>query len=220
MPISVLLHTADAVLGRGVSDLLCATAGFRYLGTIDNVLQLGRLNLSDPPDVLMVEWEDGDDSGTIACAHELMPQAKIVLLARSVALETAQEILQLGVRGILRRRIPEEMFLKCLEAVFAGELWLEGAMVNSLLSTPRIQLSPREKQLLRLVSKGWSNKQMAYELAIAEGTVKIYLSKLFRKVGVSDRFGLALYGLRSARDIGEYAPAGHREAARRASAGR
>ena len=58
-------------------------------------------------------------------------------------------------------------------------------------------LSPRERQLLRLISQGLSNKQIAGTLMITEGTVKVYLSRLFKKVGVLDRFELALYGLKN-----------------------
>lgn len=194
--INILFHTTDAVLGKGVSEVLRTASGLRFLGVIENVFELSKLNLPEKPDVLLVDWEDGDNVASVAYAHELLPQAKIVLLARSVGLDTGQELLQMGVRGILQRRASIDLFIKCLVTVAAGEMWLEASMVDSLLSARRVRLSPRERQLLQLVSRGWSNKQMAYQLEISEGTVKIYLSKLFRKVGVADRFELALYGLR------------------------
>ena len=60
-----------------------------------------------------------------------------------------------------------------------------------------MRLSPREQQLMRLVAQGLSNKQLAAELMISEGTIKVYLAKLFRKLGVHDRYELAIQGLRS-----------------------
>jgi len=84
-----------------------------------------------------------------------------------------------------------------LRKVSEGEMWFERTLLSSLLQVKEVGLSPRERQLLRLVSQGLSNKQVAATLSIAEGTVKVYFSKLFRKVGVNDRFELALYGLRN-----------------------
>ena len=56
-------------------------------------------------------------------------------------------------------------------------------------------LSRREGQLITLLSQGLKNKEIAFTLKITEGTVKVYLSHLFQKVGVKDRFELAVFGL-------------------------
>jgi DNA-binding CsgD family transcriptional regulator len=58
-------------------------------------------------------------------------------------------------------------------------------------------LTRREGQLVTLLPQGLKNKELAYALGITEGTVKVYLSKLFKKLGVNDRFELALYALKN-----------------------
>jgi DNA-binding CsgD family transcriptional regulator len=58
-------------------------------------------------------------------------------------------------------------------------------------------LTPREGQLVSLVADGLKNKEIAEELCISEGTVRVYMSTLFRKLGVKDRYELALYGLKN-----------------------
>jgi DNA-binding CsgD family transcriptional regulator len=68
---------------------------------------------------------------------------------------------------------------------------------DKLLVTRRVALSPRERQLLGLLPQGLKNKEIAYKLGIAEGAVKVYLTRLFRKVGVNDRFELALFTLKN-----------------------
>jgi DNA-binding CsgD family transcriptional regulator len=60
-----------------------------------------------------------------------------------------------------------------------------------------VALSRREGELVSLLSQGLKNKEIASQLSIGEGTVKVYLSELFEKVGVKDRFELALYGLKN-----------------------
>ena len=79
----------------------------------------------------------------------------------------------------------------------AGELWFEKALTDSFLCARRVALTQREGQLVSLLSQGLKNKEIATTLMISEGTVKVYLSRLFQKVGVKDRFELALFGLKN-----------------------
>ena len=65
------------------------------------------------------------------------------------------------------------------------------------MSARRYSLTRREGQLVSLLSQGLKNKEIATALTISEGTVKVYLSRLFQKLGVKDRFELALYGLKN-----------------------
>ena len=103
----------------------------------------------------------------------------------------------LGVRGILRKTLPTDLQVKCLQKVQAGELWFEKALTDSFLCARRVALTQREGQLVSLLSQGLKNKEIATTLMISEGTVKVYLSRLFQKVGVKDRFELALFGLKN-----------------------
>jgi DNA-binding CsgD family transcriptional regulator len=103
----------------------------------------------------------------------------------------------LGVRGILRKTLPTDLQMKCLQRVQSGELWFEKALTDSFLSAKRVALTQREGQLVSLLSQGMKNKEIASTLQISEGTVKVYLSRLFQKVGVKDRFELALFGLKN-----------------------
>src|SRR5450759_2395324 len=74
---------------------------------------------------------------------------------------------------------------------------VEKALTDSFLCARRVALTQREGQLVSLLSQGLKNKEIATTLMISEGTVKVYLSRLFQKVGVKDRFELALFGLKN-----------------------
>ena len=78
-----------------------------------------------------------------------------------------------------------------------GELWFEKALTDSIMTAHSYSLTRREGQLVALLSQGLKNKEIAYQLSISEGTVKVYMSRLFQKLGVKDRFELALYGLKN-----------------------
>jgi DNA-binding NarL/FixJ family response regulator len=149
------------------------------------------------PDVVLIETTPDFDWLTLCELKRMCPDTKVVLWVQSISVELAHSTKALGVRGILRKDSPTELLVRCLRNVSEGEVWFEKALLDSLLWGKTVRLSPREGQLLRLVSQGLSNKEVAFRLGIAEGTVKVYFSKLFRKVGVSDRYELALYGLRN-----------------------
>ena len=102
-----------------------------------------------------------------------------------------------GIHGILKKTVSEQMFLKCLQTVSNGEVWLDRSLTMTLLTTRPIKLAKREGQLIALLAQGLKNKEIATALGVSEGTVKVYLSRLFEKVGAKDRFELALYGLKN-----------------------
>ena len=102
-----------------------------------------------------------------------------------------------GVTAVLSRRASVASHRECLAAVARGENWIDQSVLSSLLSGKSVKLTPRERQLMALVAQGLSNKEVAWRLEITEGTVKVYLSRLFSKAGVQNRFELALLALRN-----------------------
>jgi len=120
-----------------------------------------------------------------------------VLWAREISTEWAFQVIELGVRGILAKTLPSDLQIKCLHKVYEGELWLAKSLTENLLAGKSISLTRREGQLVGALAQGLKNKEIAELLGITEGTVKVYLSRLFHKVGVKDRFELALYGLKN-----------------------
>jgi len=121
----------------------------------------------------------------------------VVLWVGDIVPELAHRVMELGVRGILRRTLAPEMIVKCIRKVQQGEMWFEKALANTFLSGRLVRLSHRESQMIALLAEGQKNKEIAATLSISEGTVKVYLSRLFAKVGAKDRYELALFGLRS-----------------------
>ena len=104
--------------------------------------------------------------------------------------------LQTGARGILKKTLPVPSLLDCLRAVGQGNVWIENSISNQVVgflnrrNLPR--LTPREQEIVALISRGLRNKQIADALAITTGTVKVHLMHIFEKTGVKDRFELAM----------------------------
>lgn len=149
------------------------------------------------PDVLLVEITPEIGLDVLHLVQRSMAGVPVVLWVDAVSVEFVSQAIAIGVRGILRKGMPIDRLVDCLRQVAAGELWIEKALCDRLLSTRRVALTPRERQLMTLLAQGLKNKEIAYTLEITEGTVKVYLSRLFHKVGANDRFELALFALKN-----------------------
>jgi DNA-binding NarL/FixJ family response regulator len=134
-------------------------------------------------DVLLMDLTSDVTLAVLSELQQSAPGCKIVLWANTVSTELAFQVMGLGVRGVLRRTLGPDLIVKCLQRVYQGELWFEKALTDRFLSSTRIPLTNREGQLVALLSQGMKNKEIAAQLMITEGTVKVYLSKLFHKVG-------------------------------------
>jgi len=194
---SVLLCSDEPILAEGLARILASADALNLVSFCPRIEDLRSEMESHQPDLLLVDLSAGITFGVLSGLHEVAAQAKIILWVHSISTELALQAMSLGVRGILRKTLPTETLLRCLTRVNEGELWFEKALTDSIMSARRYSLTRREGQLVSLLSQGLKNKEIATALNISEGTVKVYLSRLFQKLGVKDRFELALYGLKN-----------------------
>jgi DNA-binding NarL/FixJ family response regulator len=119
-----------------------------------------------------------------------------VLWANELSEADALRALQLGIRGILKKTAPPQVLIECMREVAAGKIWMEDSsqIVGFLQRRQTSRLTPREREVVRLVCQGLKNKQIAANLGITPGTVKVHLMHIFEKTGLKDRFALAVHG--------------------------
>jgi two-component system, NarL family, nitrate/nitrite response regulator NarL len=123
----------------------------------------------------------------------------VVVWSRLITEPEALRFLQSGASGVIRKTASLETLLSCLDTVVSGATWTE----ERLFSEPdpgfrpaRSPLTARELQVIELVERGMKNKDIAAELGIRTGTVKIHLKHIFEKTGIRGRYGLALSGMK------------------------
>ena len=123
----------------------------------------------------------------------------VVVWGMSITEAEALKFLQAGAKGIVRKSADTNTVLACLRAVAQGRSWMQDSVFREAASVEtqiRTDLTPREHQVMELVEQGFKNREIAQELGIRPGTVKIHLKHIFEKTGVRGRHGLALNGLR------------------------
>jgi DNA-binding NarL/FixJ family response regulator len=194
--IRVALATTEPIAAHGFAALLKIRKGFHFAClSLEGDALLSSLQ-KENPDVLLVDLNADLPGSVVQQMHKVLPSCHILLWTHEVTRELANQAMALKASGILRKSASCDLIVRCLSRVAAGELWYERQVTDGLFRARKITLTNREIQLLQLVSQGLSNKEISSVLFLTEGSVKVYLSKLFKKTGVKDRFELGLYGLR------------------------
>jgi len=192
----ILLYSPQPILTIGLIKILENKGGFS-LSTVNSVPALIERLESEQPSVILIDATPDISLGLLSRLRSMATAAHLVLWVDAISTEFASQVVGLGIRGVLRKTLPIETQVKCLETVAGAEPWLEKPLTDKLLFAKRTVLTARERQLIALLAQGLKNKELACTLRITEGTVKVYLSRLFRKVGANDRFELALFALKN-----------------------
>ncbi len=193
----VLVFTDEPVAAAGMQCVLTKDTGFKVVAIADDPATLIEVAEAAEPDLVLLDMTPSMTFGILVELQERLPASRIIVWVRSISKELAYQAIEHGIRGILRKTLPGPTLVKCLRMVADGGLWFEESLKDGFLATKAIKLSRRESQLVSLLAQGLKNKEIASSLLISDGTVKVYLSRLFRKLGVKDRFELALFGLRN-----------------------
>ncbi len=210
---SVLICETQPLTVEGIRAILAASADLRVVGVCENLAVCRELIRKQAPDLVLLDkalgmqvlldWIQNLRLSEMDSARLGMNAAAIVtkpvIWGVSITEAEALRFLQAGAKGILRKATTPTNMLNCLRTVAGGKNWMEDSVFREQPRDdryPRSELTAREQQVMELVEHGLKNREIARELGIRPGTVKIHLKHIFEKTGVRGRYGLALTGLR------------------------
>ncbi len=131
--------------------------------------------------------------GTLRSRH---PELRIVLISAFECDEDIYGVVRAGADGFLMKTSPRYEINACIRTVLEGKRWLPPGPAEKLLRGAQgPELTPRQTQILQLVAGGKSNKEVGSELGITEGTVKVQLNQIYRKLGATNRTDATTKGL-------------------------
>ena len=198
----VLVAEDDPLTLAGI-EVLLAGSNFQVVATArTGVEALDKLPAARP-DLLVLDVEMPERSGldVLRTLRSRGDQRPVVLLTGSIKDARMQEAMQLGANGlVIKANAPRDLLL-CLEAVAQGRRWFDQDSLQramALAQSPALKrdplqgLSDRERAIAALVQRGLRNKEVAAELGLTEGTVKVHLHKIFHKLDVRSRTELIL----------------------------
>lgn len=199
---------------RGMVQLLKESPGFRVLADFDSALDYLEHIQELPADLLLLDLQMPDISGldVLRRVKAINDEMRVVMITASDDSEDLIKAISSGADGyLLKDTAPDEMIGQ-LESAMAGQVALNPSGVNILAEGLRNQSAPsapaetpsdgldtaseltlREQQTLNLIVQGMSNKLIARELGISDGTVKVYVKNLLRKLNLHSRLELAAW---------------------------
>jgi len=186
-----LLIAEDHLIARvGVKTIISMQPGMTVCAEASNGAQAVELFRQHRPDIVLMDLRMPVLSGVEAAQAILgeFPDARIIGLSTYGGDEDIRRALAAGMRSYLTKDVLHDELIRAIHAVHAGEVYLPPSVQAALAaSSLPPDLSVREMEVLELIVKGQGNKHIAYQLGIAEHTVKNHVKRILAKLGVDDR---------------------------------
>jgi len=201
--IRLLIVDDHPMVRRGLRQLFEAEADCDVVDDVGGGEEAVAAALATVPDVVLMDVSMPEVDGIEATRRLLaaQPQARVVMLTSFSDHERVMEALDTGAVGYLLKDAESDELLRGVRAAAAGDSPLSPRAARALLTArrgrrPFEELTARELDVLRLVARGLSNKQIAWRLTISEKTVKAHMTSIFGRIGVADRTQAALWAQR------------------------
>jgi len=199
--LSRILLADDHPMIRTALEVLLRDTEFEIVGTAGTgattLAEIERLE----PDILLLDLQmpGGNGMDVLRRIRAAKTPLRVILLTAAIDDASLLEARSLKVQGIVLKNSDPAYLLDCLDRVRHGRSWIDPELAERarhLAKTRsagnRAALAPRERQLIGFVRTGLRNREIAAQLGVTEGTVKVYLHAIFEKLAVSTRTELAI----------------------------
>jgi DNA-binding NarL/FixJ family response regulator len=201
-PIRVMIVDDDELMRTGLRAVLSSDDGIEVVEEAGDGEQAVRRAKRCRPDVVLMDVRMPRQDGIAATADLLAaaPESKVVILTTFEEDEYIDGALRAGASGFLLKRTSPEELTAAIHRIAAGEALLSPSVtrwvIDQMVSRPiagastnphLAELTPRERQVLELIARGLSNREIATKLVIEETTVKTHVKQVLTKLGVRDR---------------------------------
>lgn len=217
-PVRILLVDRHAMVREGLRLILNNALRFSVVGEAGRHTDAIILASREQPDIILLDLTMISENGysIVPRLLEVASSARLIILTESLDPQTHRAAIKLGAKGLVLKQESSEALIKAINKVNAGEISLEPAITEKIISdlfmaTPdkndhlhsakSAALTPRERQVVRLVAEGLKNKEIARTLLISEATVSHHLTSIFNKLGISGRLQLAIYAHHHSIDV-------------------
>ena len=188
--IRIMIVEDHFVVRAGLTAIINSQSDMEIVAEAGNGKEAVEFFHQHEPDVTLMDLRIPLLSGTeaIAAIIKKYRRAKIIVLSTFGGDEEIFKALQAGARAYFLKNVKGQDLIGAIRAVLAGQCPLPPEIASRLAERiPRMELSPRELEILALIAKGGSNRAVASALAISEGTVRVHASNIFAKLGCNDR---------------------------------
>jgi DNA-binding NarL/FixJ family response regulator len=206
--LSVLIADDHATVREGLRLILDAEPDMRVIGTASDGAEAVAQAQVQSPDVVVMDISMPGLNGWNATMQiaERCPSVKVVTLTRHIDTNHFRQLLDAGASGYVLKQSPPSELVRAIRSVADGEQYIDPAMVRRAADAPvrpapavargaAAALSPREVEVLRLISWGYTNKEIAGKLTLSVKTVEAHKANGMRKLGMRGRIDVVRYAL-------------------------
>ncbi|KRT56396.1 two-component system response regulator NarL [endosymbiont of Ridgeia piscesae] len=207
---SVLAIDDHPLFRKGVADLIDMEASLQLIGEAANGENGLRLTVELNPDLILLDINMKGMNGieTLKAIKQMELDSRILMLSVSDNEEDVVAALRLGADGYLLKDMEPEDILECLRSAVQGKVVISDRLTQLLARALReeaeapkalaeVELTAREQEILGLISCGMSNRLISKELDIKEGTVKVHVKHLLKKLNLHSRVEAAVWALKN-----------------------
>lgn len=188
--IRILIAEDHLIARAGLSAIVNAQPDMTVIAEAQNGEEALELYARHRPDIALMDMRMPVMNGlqAITAIRTDFPSARIVALSTFGGDEDIRRALVAGAQAYLTKDVLHDDLIGAIRAVHAGRRYLPASVRATLdAESAHPDLSTREMEVLRLIVRGMSNKQIAFELSIAEDTVKNHVKSILKKLGADDR---------------------------------
>jgi two-component system, NarL family, response regulator DevR len=201
--IRVLIVDDHEMVREGLMAMLMPERDIEVVGQTGYGEAVVELVETARPDVVLLDARLPDISGVEVCRRlsHSHPSVAVVILTTYTDADLVQECIQAGARGYVVKDVERFSLKESIRSVYRGQAVLapqvaghviEGARTRQQAASRRAALSASQVSILRLISRGHSNREIAAEVHLSENTVKTHVQEIFRKLGVRNRVEAAI----------------------------
>jgi DNA-binding NarL/FixJ family response regulator len=196
--IRILLVDDHGLFRESLSRLLEAEPDFLITATCATVREAWDALSVETVDVVLLDFDLGDEQGTafLEDARRRRFPGRILMVTAGMSDAVTLRAFESGASGIFLKHSPPAQLIEAIHKIANGEMWLDSRAVRSLVAGAQVKseiedaaqaLTPRERNVLKAVFEGLTNKEIAANLQISESLVKAVMQQLFDKTGVRTR---------------------------------
>jgi two-component system, NarL family, nitrate/nitrite response regulator NarL len=202
--VSIGLVDDHPLMIEGIVTLLSRTQDLEVLSTGSSAGDLIDISSRLRPDVIIVDLNmAGDVYAAIASSIKISPNTKIVAFTAATGVDSAIRALDAGANGYVLKGSSAQELIQAIEAVHLGETYITQSFASQVIAALRnaavrrvaaeaVRFSIREDQIVRLLLRGYTNKEIATSLKISEKTVKNYMTILMQKLNARNRLEVVI----------------------------
>jgi len=211
--IRVMICDDQDVVREGLRTILTTATGIEVVALAEDGAHAVELFERHKPDLVLMDLNMPGVNGIQATRQirNKYPDALVLALTTYDAEEWVFDAIRAGATGYLLKDTPRAALVKAIEGTENGQTFVDPGVAGKLLTyiagkpiitntTVAADLSPRERDVLKLIARGLSNSDIAERLFLSEGTVRNYVSSILAKLGVTDRTQAAVIALRHGLD--------------------